>query len=231
MTGNMILEAINIHKGFKTRYEDLQVLRGINFAVSKGEVACVVGPSGSGKSTLLHILGGLDRPDSGKVKLDATELFQRSDDELARLRNENIGFIFQFHHLLPEFNALENVMMPLMIGGSTGLAAVEKARKCLGDVGLVNRDRHRPNELSGGERQRVAIARALVNEPKVVLADEPSGNLDFESSQMLHGLIRRLSGEKGLTFVIVTHNLNLAKDCDRTLRLVDGTLKEDGGAV
>jgi len=223
----MILEASDIHKSFKTRYEDLRVLRGVSFTATEGEVLCVVGPSGSGKSTLLHILGGLDRPDRGRVMLDSVELFKHSNGDLARLRNEKVGFIFQFHHLLPEFSALENTMMPLIIRGMSAPAAAARARSALRDAGLVDRERHRPNELSGGERQRVAVARALVNGPKLVLADEPSGNLDNESSQMLHDLIWRLSREMGLTFVIVTHNLSLAESAQRTLRLVGGKTEEN----
>ncbi|MFQ5905658.1 MAG: ABC transporter ATP-binding protein [bacterium] len=223
----MILEASDIHKSFKTRYEDLRVLRGVSFRANEGEVLCIVGPSGSGKSTLLHILGGLDRPDRGRVMLDSVELFKHSDGDLARLRNENIGFIFQFHHLLPEFNALENTMMPLIIRGMSASAAAARARRALRDAGLLDRERHRPSELSGGERQRVAVARALVNDPKLVLADEPSGNLDQESSQMLHGLIWTLSRKRGLTFIIVTHNLSLAQSAERTLRLVGGKTEEN----
>lgn len=222
----MILEALDIHKSFRNKYEDLHVLRGVNFKVDEGEILCIVGPSGSGKSTLLHILGSLDRPDRGSVRLGSTELFDHSEGDLARFRNENVGFIFQFHHLLPEFNALENTMMPLLIGSSDIRIAATKARKALRDVGLINRERHRPNELSGGERQRVAVARALVNEPKLVLADEPSGNLDSESSQMLHTLIRKLSRDRGLTFVIVTHNLSFAKNADRVLTLAGGKTEE-----
>jgi lipoprotein-releasing system ATP-binding protein len=222
----IVLEATNLHKSFRTRYEDLHVLRGVSFCASKGEVTCIVGPSGSGKSTLLHILGGLDRPDQGKVTLDSAEIFNKSDDSLARLRNEKVGFIFQFHHLLPEFTALENVMMPLIIRGLEVKTGVLRAREALRDAGLVNRELHRPNELSGGERQRVAVARALVGGPSLVLADEPSGNLDVDSGRMLRDLLWKLSDEKGLTFVIVTHNVSLADDADRTLRLVDGKLEE-----
>ena len=221
-----VLEATDLHKSFRTKYEDLHVLRGVSFMAARGEVTCILGPSGSGKSTLLHILGGLDRPDRGNVTLGSTGMFNHSDSELARFRNENIGFIFQFHHLLPEFSALENVMMPLIIRGTDGVTGAVKARQALKDAGLMDRERHRPNELSGGERQRVAVARALVGEPRLVLADEPSGNLDTDSSEMLHDLMWRLSEDKGLTFVIVTHNQRLAENADRRLRLVDGKLEE-----
>jgi len=221
-----VLDARDLHKSFRTRYEELHVLKGVSFSAARGDVTCIVGPSGSGKSTLLHILGGLDRPDRGEVTLDSAQIFNHSDDEIARLRNAKIGFIFQFHHLLPEFSALENVMMPLIIRGSDAGISTAKARKALKDAGLENRERHRPNELSGGERQRVAVARALVSEPSLVLADEPSGNLDVESGRVLHDLIWKLSEEKGLTFVIVTHNASLAKNADRTLTLVDGKLEE-----
>ncbi|TET78605.1 ABC transporter ATP-binding protein [candidate division TA06 bacterium] len=222
----MVIEALDIHKSFRNKYEDLHVLRGVSFTAGEGEILSIVGPSGSGKSTLLHILGSLDRPDKGRVRLGSTELFDHSDGDLARFRNENIGFIFQFHHLLPEFSALENAMMPLIIRGMDTRIAVAKARKALRDVGLIDRERHRPNELSGGERQRVAVARALINEPKLVLADEPSGNLDSESSEMLHALIRSLSRDNGLTFVIVTHNLSFAQSADRVLKLVGGKTEE-----
>ncbi len=222
----MILDVVEIHRSFKTRYEDLHVLRGATFSAREGEVTCIVGPSGSGKSTLLHILGGLDRPDRGEVVLDSVKIFDRSDGELARFRNRKIGFIFQFHHLLPEFSALENAMMPLIIGGVDAERARSKARAALKEAGLVDRERHRPNELSGGERQRVAVARALVNEPRVVFADEPSGNLDIDSSNMLHELVSRLSKERRLTFVIVTHNMSLAERADRKLKLAGGRLEE-----
>jgi lipoprotein-releasing system ATP-binding protein len=222
----IVLEAIDLHKSFRTRYENLHVLKGISFRAARGEVTCIVGPSGSGKSTLLHILGGLDRPDRGEVTLDSTDVFRNSDDELARLRNAKIGFIFQFHHLLPEFTALENVMMPLIIRGRDTRSGAVKAREALRDAGLVNRESHKPSELSGGERQRVAVARALVSEPSLVLADEPSGNLDVDSGRMLSDLIWRLSDEKGLTFIMVTHNVSLAEKADRKLRLVDGKLEE-----
>jgi lipoprotein-releasing system ATP-binding protein len=222
----MMLDAVEIHRSFRTRYEDLHVLRGATFSAGEGEVTCIVGPSGSGKSTLLHILGGLDRPDRGEVVLDSVKIFDRSDGELARFRNRKIGFIFQFHHLLPEFSALENAMMPLVIGGVDALTARTRARAALSDTGLVDRERHRPRELSGGERQRVAVARALVNDPRVVFADEPSGNLDNDSSNMLHELVSKLSKERKLTFVIVTHNMGLAERADRKLRLVGGKLEE-----
>ncbi|HID92780.1 MAG TPA: ABC transporter ATP-binding protein [bacterium (Candidatus Stahlbacteria)] len=217
----VILEAKNIHKIYKDEKESLHVLKGIDLKVYNHEIVVILGPSGSGKTTLLHILGGLDRPTNGNVLLDGKNIFSYNDRELALIRNREIGFVFQFHQLLPEFTALENVIMPRLIAGQR---ADNLAREVLREVGLEGRENHVPARLSGGERQRVAVARALINNPKIILADEPSGNLDASLSEHLHQLIFRLSRERGLTFVVVTHKESLAKIGDRVMRLVDGKL-------
>jgi lipoprotein-releasing system ATP-binding protein len=202
----------------------LHVLKGLDIEVREGEIAVIIGPSGSGKSTLLHLLGGLDRPSSGKVIVDDHDLGVLTDDELAAFRNKTLGFIFQFHHLLPEFTALENVAMPALIRGEKLEEARGRAVALLEEVGLSERVEHKPNELSGGEQQRVAVARALMNNPTLVLADEPSGNLDEDNSQKLHQLLSDLAQKMGLSFVIATHNLDLTKRAHRVLQLVDGRL-------
>jgi lipoprotein-releasing system ATP-binding protein len=202
----------------------LHVLKGLDIEVREGEIAVIIGPSGSGKSTLLHLLGGLDRPSSGKVIVDDHDLGVLTDDELAAFRNKTLGFIFQFHHLLPEFTALENVAMPALIRGEKFDEARGRAVTLLEEVGLSERVEHKPNELSGGEQQRVAVARALMNNPTLVLADEPSGNLDEDNSQKLHQLLSDLAQKMGLSFVIATHNLDLTKRAHRVLQLVDGRL-------
>ena len=192
--------------------------------VLQGEIVAIVGASGAGKSTLLHILGTLDRPNSGSLFYEDVGVFTLGDDDLARFRSQNIGFVFQFHHLLPEFTAVENVAIPAMIMGRRFYDVREHAMKYLSDVGLEGRALQKPPKLSGGEQQRVAVARALMNSPKVILADEPSGNLDTGSAEALHTLIWNLSREKGQTFVVVTHNEALAKRADRALRIVDGVI-------
>ena len=202
----------------------LQVLKGVDVEIKEGEIVVIVGPSGSGKSTLLHLLGGLDRPTKGKVFFDEKEIFEFAEEELAGFRNKTLGFVFQFHHLLPEFTALENVGMPALISGRSKKSVIPKAEKILVEVGLGDRLDHKPNQLSGGEQQRVAVARALMNDPQIVLADEPSGNLDEESGLNLHKLLVSLSEKRGLTFVIATHNPDLAKRAHRVLRLADGKL-------
>ncbi len=222
---NEVLRTSNIHKTFITGNETLHVLKGIDMTAERGKVLAIVGPSGAGKSTLLHILGGLDRPTSGEVILDDTPLFSHSDEELASIRNRDIGFVFQFHHLLPEFTALENVMMPGLIAGSRYADLLGPCQEMLATVGLQGRSDHKPSELSGGEKQRVAVARALVTNPKIVLADELTGNLDFSSSRSLWELIARLRDQRGLTFIVVTHNEELAQRCDRVLRLIDGEMR------
>ena len=219
------LRGEDIHKVYRTPAEELWVLRGVDIAVKLGELVFITGPSGSGKSTLLHILGGLDKPTKGKVYLDSVELFSHSDNHIDSLRNEKVGFIFQFHYLLAEFNCLENVAMPLLISGMPKKTVLEKSMKLLIDVGLKDRISHKPDELSGGERQKVQVARALINEPKVVLADEPTGNLDRESSDSLIGLMLRLNEERGTTILVVTHNEQLVKNGIQ-YRLVAGRLED-----
>lgn len=203
----------------------LFVLRGVTLSVARGEIVAIVGASGAGKSTLLHILGTLDRPTSGSVHYEDVDVFSLSDDDLARFRNQEIGFVFQFHHLLPEFTALENVAMPALISGMKLATVTDKARELLEEVGLGEKANMKPTKLSGGEQQRVAVARALINSPKVILADEPSGNLDTANAQMLHQLIKDLSRKKGQTFVVVTHNEGLAKQADSIVKIVDGVVK------
>jgi lipoprotein-releasing system ATP-binding protein len=221
------LEAQDIRKSYASGTETIRVLRGVNLSVAQGEILAIVGQSGVGKSTLLHVLGALDRPDSGRVLADGADVFALGDTNLAGFRNRNFGFVFQFHHLLPELTALENVMMPCIIGGMSAEEAEKAAGLMLsGDVGLGDRLHHRPRELSGGEQQRVAVARALVTAPRVVLADEPSGNLDPESSEALHALIWKLRDLHSQSFVIVTHNLDLARNADRVLKLFDGIVQE-----
>ena len=198
------------------------MLRGIDLDIMKGEMLSVVGASGVGKSTLLHIIGGLDRPSAGTVLYEGRDVFRMDEAEIASFRNRNIGFVFQFHHLLPEFSARENVLLPAMINGSDTKAAGMRADRLLEDVGLGARGTHRPGELSGGEQQRVAIARALMVEPSVILADEPTGNLDTHTAESVHELLADLNKKMGLTFIIVTHNEKLAMRTDRTIRMVDG---------
>ena len=189
-----------------------------------GEIVSIVGPSGAGKTTLLQIIGSLDRPNSGTVKYDNTDIFTLKDAQLARFRNQNIGFVFQFHQLLPEFTLLENVAMPALIGGVKRSDAYDRARELINYLGLKDRENHRPAELSGGERQRAAVARALINKPQVVLADEPSGSLDSKNRQELHKLFFDLRRDMGQTFVIVTHDESLATDCDRIIKMRDGQI-------
>jgi lipoprotein-releasing system ATP-binding protein len=203
----------------------LMVLRGVSLAITAGEIVAIVGASGAGKSTLLHIIGTLDRPTSGVVRFDGVDVFSVNDDDLAHFRNNRIGFVFQFHHLLPEFTALENVAMPALIKGEQFLAVRERALGLLHDVGMDHRADAKPPKLSGGEQQRVAVARALMNAPAVVLADDPSGNLDSANAEMLHSLIWDLSRKRGQTFVVVTHNESLARRADRIVRLVDGVVQ------
>jgi len=219
---DIVLEGIDIHKSFQTGAETLHVLKGIDIRIRRGEIVSVVGASGVGKSTLLHILGALDRPTKGKVRLDSTDVFALGDKKLAHFRNKTIGFVFQFHHLLPEFSALENVMMPRLIAGEEMGSIKEKAEQILSEVGLADRAHHKPGELSGGEQQRVAVARALINEPQIVIADEPSGNLDRATGEELHDLISALNQKKGQTFIIATHNHLLAQRAHRIITLVEG---------
>lgn len=221
----MILEAVDIRKVFtlgNNSEDGLEVLKGIDLYVREGEILAIIGASGAGKSTLLHILGALDRPTSGEVRFEGKNVFSMNEKDLARFRNRNIGFVFQFHHLLPEFTALENVAIPAMIEGKRFEIVKEKAAILLKDVGLGDRLGHKPSELSGGEQQRVAVARALMNQPKVILADEPTGNLDTANGQMLHDLLWNLSKSRRQALVIVTHNTALASRADRVIQIVDG---------
>jgi len=217
-----LIEAIGLSKSFITAAGELEVLKGIDLTFHEGEMVGITGASGAGKSTLMHILGALDRPSSGKVFFRGTDVFSLDDASRARFRNQSIGFVFQFHHLLPEFNALENVMLPGLISGTSYEAAEQKARGLLGDLGLSSRLLHRPGELSGGEQQRVAVARALMQDAGLVLADEPTGNLDTATGNSLFELFLALNREKGITFAIVTHNIALADRCHRVLRMADG---------
>lgn len=213
-------------KDITKSYDNLLVLKGIDLSVKKGEVVSIVGPSGAGKTTLLHIMGSLDKPDNGKVIFDGTDIFSLNDRKLARFRNANIGFVFQFHQLLPEFTLLENVAMPAMIGCTPRNEALKRAAELLRYMGLENRTAHKPAELSGGERQRGAVARALVNNPSVVLADEPSGSLDTHNREELHRLFFNLRRDMGQTFVIVTHDEQLASMADRTITMRDGRITD-----
>ena len=215
-----MIQATGIYKS----YGALEVLKGINLHVEKQEIVSIVGASGAGKSTLLHIIGTLDKADRGQLIIDGTEINKLNDTTLAAFRNRKIGFVFQFHHLLPEFTAIENICIPAYIGGIGKKEATERAEQLLDYLNLTERKNHKPSELSGGEQQRVAVARALINRPAVVLADEPSGNLDSKSAQELHKLFFRLRDEMQQTFVIVTHNPELAGMSDRTITIKDGKI-------
>lgn len=225
MSGDIVLQAEGISKTFRGTGSDIEVLRDVDLTVHKAEVVGIVGASGVGKSTLLHILGSLDRPDSGEVRIGGRPIHDLKGKELDRLRNRVIGFVFQFHFLLPEFSALENVMVPRLIEGDDRGRAAERARYWLGKVGLAERLSHKPGELSGGEQQRVAVARALAGDPEVVLADEPTGNLDDDTGEEIHELIRSLSRDEKRTFVVVTHKRRFAEYADRVLLLADRVLK------
>ncbi|MBR4525472.1 MAG: ABC transporter ATP-binding protein [Bacteroidales bacterium] len=209
-------------KGIEKSFGTLKVLKGVDIRVDKGEVVAIMGASGAGKSTLLQILGTLSTPDAGTLTVDGTDVLHLGSRELSAFRNKRIGFVFQAHHLLPEFDALENVMIPALIAGTSAREAREKARRLLGEVGLSERLSHKPSELSGGEQQRVAIARALMNDPAILFADEPSGNLDSRTKEEIHRLFFDLRDRLGQTVVIVTHDPSLAALCDRTLFMRDG---------
>jgi len=227
----MLIETRELRKTFRTDAGEIQVLKGINISIAEGEVVGIVGASGVGKSTLLHILGILDSPTSGKVFYNTTDVFSLDRNMLASFRNKTVGFVFQFHHLMPEFTALENVMMPGLVKLSHQAKGAgyddirSKAENILAQLGLKERIRHRPGELSGGEQQRVAVARALLLDPGVVLADEPTGNLDTETGEDLFRIFLELNKQKGITFIIVTHNESLSSRCGRVLRMRDGYLE------
>ena len=212
-------------QGIKKSFGSLEVLKGIDLHIDKGEVVSIVGPSGAGKTTLLQIIGTLDRPDSGTVIIDGIDVSNLSNKKLADFRNRHIGFVFQFHQLLPEFTAIENIMIPSYIAGTSQRETKQRAQELLDFMGLADRANHKPNELSGGEKQRVAVARALVNRPAVILADEPSGSLDSKNKEELHQLFFDLRNQFGQTFVIVTHDEGLAQITDRTIHMRDGLLE------
>ena len=220
-----MIHLTNIEKSFGS----LEVLKGIDLEINKGEVVSIVGPSGAGKTTLLQIMGTLDRPDSGKVIVDGVDVSTLSQKKLSDFRNQHVGFVFQFHQLLPEFTALENIMIPAFIAGKSQKEAKRRALELLDFMGLTERAEHKPNELSGGEKQRVAVARALVNNPAVILADEPSGSLDTKNKGELHQLFFDLRDKFGQTFVIVTHDEQLASITDRTIHMKAGRILEEGG--
>ena len=211
-------------KGIKKSFGSLEVLKGIDLTIQKGEIVSIVGPSGAGKTTLLQIIGTLDKPDAGTVHIDSVDVTTLSQKKLSDFRNRHIGFVFQFHQLLPEFTALENIMIPAYIAGTSNKAARQRAEELLQFMNLSDRANHKPNELSGGEKQRVAVARALVNNPAVILADEPSGSLDTKNKEELHQLFFDLRDQFGQTFVIVTHDEHLAGITDRTIQMRDGLL-------
>jgi len=226
----MILAAENLHKTYRNGPKDVRAVDGVSIEIENAKTTAIIGPSGAGKSTLLHILGALDRPTSGRVLLDGTDIYRLSDKDRAAARNARIGFVFQFYHLLPEFTALENVMLPALIGPrairDTRYAIQERAKELLKSVGLGGRTGHRPGELSGGESQRVAIARALINKPEVLLCDEPTGNLDSKNSESIYELLFQVKAKSGTALVIVTHDDAVSKRSDRTIRIKDGKAVE-----
>ncbi|HEY0208497.1 lipoprotein-releasing ABC transporter ATP-binding protein LolD [Acerihabitans sp.] len=228
MNNAPLLQCNNLSKRYQEGKLFTDVLRDVTFSMLPGEMMAIVGSSGSGKSTLLHLLGGLDEPTSGEVIFEGHQLTALSSQERAEIRNRRLGFIYQFHHLLPDFTALENVAMPLLIGGTAPQQAKATAREMLASVGLEKRGHHRPSELSGGERQRVAIARALVNHPALVLADEPTGNLDQRTADSIFELLGELNMRQGTAFLVVTHDLHLARRLNRQLEMRDGQLRRDG---
>jgi len=229
-----LIETRDLKKSFITEAGEIQVLKGIDLSIAAGEMVGIVGASGVGKSTLLHVLGALDKPTSGNIFYNRTDIFSLDRTALASFRNKTVGFVFQFHHLLPEFTALENVMLPGLINLNNHAKVfghykdvLRKAEELLGQMGLSDRKRHRPGELSGGEQQRVAVARALILDPVVVFADEPTGNLDMSTGEELFRVFLTLNKEKGITFIIVTHNESLSNRCSRVLRMMDGKLMDE----
>ncbi len=222
-----LVEAIKIEKSFYPPAGELKILKGVDLSIREGEVLAIMGASGVGKSTFLHVLGTLDRPTSGNVFYEGKDVFTMDNTSLASFRNGTIGFVFQFHHLLPEFTALENVMIPGMISSGNPADLKSRGEELLDELGVLERKDHRPGELSGGEQQRVAVARALILNPKVVLADEPTGNLDTTTGEDLFKLLLRLNRDRGITFVIVTHNESLSKRCHRVLKMVDGRFENN----
>lgn len=224
-----VLRCSNITKSFDSESGDgrLDVLQGVNLELQKGDMISIVGSSGSGKSTLLHILGGLDSPDSGELYWNNESVFDYNPDQLADLRNQNVGFVFQFHHLMPEFNAIENVMMPALIKGDSQKKAAVRAKELLNEFGMGHRLLHRPSQLSGGEQQRVSMARALTNHPSVILADEPTGNLDEKNTKTILDLLFKLRDMESLSVVLITHEQEIASRCDKTYLLQRGTLQSE----
>jgi lipoprotein-releasing system ATP-binding protein len=224
MQVEILLESFDIHKSYQiTKQNKLDVLKGINLKIYKGEIAAIIGKSGAGKSTLLHILGALDTPDSGQLIFNGNNIFSYGDKEMANFRNKEVGFVFQFHHLLPEFTVFENIQIPAMINNNLNK---NKINELLNEVGLSQRSHHKPSEISGGEAQRAAIARALINSPNLILADEPTGNLDTENAESVIDLIFNLRNKHNTTFIIVTHNVEFAQRCDRIIRINDGIIIE-----
>ncbi|MFQ5329649.1 MAG: ABC transporter ATP-binding protein [Thermodesulfobacteriota bacterium] len=223
-----LLRAERVYKSHGGGAKVVEVLKGVDISLEKGETVAILGASGAGKSTLLHIMGGLDRPTEGEVLYEGKPIFDRSERMLASFRNRSVGFVFQFHHLLPEFTALENAMMPGLLGGEGRREAKGKAADLLGEVGLGHRLEHKPGELSGGEQQRLAIARALIQTPSLLLADEPTGNLDTHTGDDVFNLLLRMNRERGVTIVLVTHNKTLASKVGRRLTMIDGRLHEEG---
>ncbi|KAF3982656.1 MAG: lipoprotein-releasing ABC transporter ATP-binding protein LolD [Methylococcales symbiont of Hymedesmia sp. n. MRB-2018] len=227
MSDTIILQCQQLTKHFQQGDLDVEVLKGVDLSINAGECVAIMGASGSGKSTLLHLLGGLEKPTQGKVILDGENINKISASRVSQLRNQSLGFIYQFHHLLGEFSILENVAMSVLIGGASVKVAIEKASKLLDRVGLGHRIQHKPGELSGGERQRAAVARALINRPKCILADEPTGNLDSKTAEQIYQLMLELNQELHVSFLVVTHNQSLAHRMDRVLQMEDGMIVTD----